>query len=181
MKIMIDPGHGGKDPGALGPTGLAESVVVLSVSKMLARALEELEASTQLTRHTEYFVDLGERCDLANEWSADYFVSIHCNSNGSTAVGIETLYKSEQGKVLATPVHKSLVDATLDRDRGLKHRTDLYVLNGTHMPAILCEIGFISHPATETKLAMPEYQDLVASAIAIGLAGYQKGNKGVIA
>jgi N-acetylmuramoyl-L-alanine amidase len=87
-------------------------------------------------------------------------------------VGIETLYKSETGKALATPVHSALISATGDRDRGLKHRSDLYVLNATNMPAIMVEAGFISHPETEEKLDTPEYKSLLAAAIVEGIASY---------
>jgi N-acetylmuramoyl-L-alanine amidase len=99
-------------------------------------------------------------------------VSIHCNSDGPDAVGIETLYKTGVGKGLAAPVQTAIVKATGDRDRGLKLRNDLYVLNGTYMPAILVEIGFISHPETELKLATEDYQYTIARAIVDGLFKY---------
>jgi N-acetylmuramoyl-L-alanine amidase len=144
-------------------------VVNLSVANLLVALLEIFKISSLLTRKQEVYVSLGERCEAANDWGANYFVSIHCNSD-SDAFGIETLYKTEKGKALATPVQEALVQATGDRDRGLKHRTDLYVLNGTYMPSILPEIGFISHPATEEKLGTAAYQESIAQAIYRGLA-----------
>jgi len=169
MKIAIDAGHGGKDPGAVGPSGLAESVVVLEISRVLAGLLEKVGISTFLTRAEEVFVELGVRCERANNWGADYFVSIHCNSNGPDAHGIETLYKSEKGKELAAKVQRALLSVTAERDRGLKHRSDLYVLNGTRMPAILPEIGFISNPETELRLKESSYRELIAMAIYHGI------------
>jgi N-acetylmuramoyl-L-alanine amidase len=131
--------------------------------------LEHSGISAKLTRETEAYPSLGKRCEIANEWEADYFVSIHCNSNGPDAVGIEVLYKTETGKALAEPIHEALIRATGDRDRGLKHRTGLHVLNATRMPACLPEIGFISHPETEKKLALWSYNELIARAIHDGI------------
>src|SRR5215510_11146761 len=125
IKICIDPGHGGKDPGAIGPNGLPEAPTVLELSQELAETVHGYGWHTLLTRRDDVFVELGERCELANEWGAVYFVSVHCNSDGPSAVGIETLYKSEKGKALATPVQQALIEDTGDVDRGLKHRSDL--------------------------------------------------------
>jgi N-acetylmuramoyl-L-alanine amidase len=169
MKICIDAGHGGSDPGADGPTGLHEAPTILTVSKYVCEELEEKGISTLLTRKEEVYVGLGTRCEIANDWGASYFISIHMNSNGPTAVGIETLYKTETGKALATPIQKKLLEATGDVDRGLKHRNDLYVLNGTYMPAVLVEVGFVSHPETEAKFKSDNHLRIVAKAIADGI------------
>jgi len=177
MKIAIDAGHGGKDPGAVGPGGLEEAGVVLDIAKRLSAGLLALGFETCLSRAADVFVELGARCEIANDWDADLFVSIHCNSDGPEAVGIETLYKSQKGLMLASPVQRALIEATGDRDRGLKYRADLYVLNGTIMPAILAEVGFISHPATEARLATEDYRALLAKTIASVLADYGSARK----
>jgi N-acetylmuramoyl-L-alanine amidase len=169
MKIAIDAGHGGHDPGAVGKEGLKESAVNLEVSKRLSKLLEAAGISTILTRNTEIYLGLGDRCEVANDWGAHYFISIHCNSDGPDAVGIETLYKTDKGKAIALPIQAALILATGDHDRGLKPRSDLYVLNGTYMPAILPEIGFISHPDTEKKLRDSAYLDLIVKAIHDGI------------
>jgi len=171
LKIAIDPGHGGQDPGAVGPTGVVEAQIVLAVSLELDSLLKDFGLETVLTRSKDVFIELGERCKIANNAHADYFVSVHANSNGPSAVGIETLYKSA-GKLLAEKVQRRLIIATEDVDRGLKQRSDLYVLNGTAMPAILPEIGFISHPATERELYDSAYQGLIAEAIRDGIVEF---------
>ena len=79
------------------------------------------------------------------------------------------MYASEAGRELALPIQAKLVGLTGDRDRGIKERNDLAVLNGTDMPAVLVETGFISHPETETKLKTPDYQYLLAEAIVAGI------------
>jgi N-acetylmuramoyl-L-alanine amidase len=99
---------------------------------------------------------------------------VHLNSDGPEAVGIETLVHKagtvadKWGKL----VQKKMVEATNDRDRGIKYRTDLAVLNGTQMPAILVECGFISHPETEAKFRTSDYQRLLAQAIYDGTQEY---------
>lgn len=172
MKICVDPGHGGNDTGAVGPTGLTESSVALAIGQYLAVTLESYSVGVRMTRTADVPVALGTRCAIANDWNADYFVSIHLNCDGPTACGIETLYKTNNGKALATPIQKQMIVATGDQDRGLKVRNDLYVLNGTKMPACLAETGFISNPDFETKFRTADYQQLLADAIAQGLAIY---------
>jgi len=172
MKICIDPGHGGNDSGAVGPTGLKESNVALGICQDLVPALEGLGLGVRLTRDSDVFIALGTRCTIANDWHADYFVSVHLNSDGQSATGIETLYKTEKGKALATPIQAAMIGATGDRNRGLVCRNDLYVLNGTNMPAALAETGFISNPSFEAKFKTNEYRLLIANAIAYGIAQF---------
>lgn len=170
-KITIDAGHGGKDSGAVGPTGLRESGVNLEVCKQLNQLLSS-RYRIQMIRSTDIFVEIGERSRLANNWHANYFISIHCNSDGPTANGIETLYRSSAAKELADPIQKALIADTKETDRGLKIRTNLGVLNATQMPAVLIEIGFISNKATEDKLRQPSYLNTIAQAIVAGIVAY---------
>ena len=172
MKICLDAGHGGNDTGAVGPTGLEEATLVLTISKLVASWLDVMQQEVLLTRESDVFVELSMRCDVANDWGADYFVSVHANSNGSSAVGIETLYTSDRGFELSIPIQSELVEGTGDVDRGLKQRDDLFVLNGTLMPATLTEIGFISHPETESKFRTTNYQGIVAGSIVRGIARF---------
>jgi N-acetylmuramoyl-L-alanine amidase len=173
MKIMIDAGHGGRDPGAVGPSGLEEAEVALAIAAYLYDELRSLDYEVVMTRWSDEFVALPMRCEMANDAKADIFLSVHLNSNGPSAVGIETLYSTSEGKAVAEPVHKALIKATGDRDRGLKERDNLHVLNGTDMPAILVEVGFISHPDTEKKFRSPDYRKLLAQAIREGLSDFQ--------
>ena len=172
VKICLDPGHGGNDTGAEGPTGLEEANTVLTLSLLLADVLTDQGFDVKLTRETDVFIELGKRCAIANDWEADYFISVHLNSNGSTAVGIETLYTSESGQDLAIPIQDCLIEGTGDTDRGIKERDDLYVLNGTDCPAVLLELGFISHPETEEKLRSKDYQRLLVECVALGIREY---------
>ena len=172
MKICLDPGHGGHDPGAVGPTGLKEAYINLEVSQLLAMQLEARFQTLCLTRSEDIYVELTHRCQIANSWPADIFVSVHCNSDGSSAAGIECLYVSTRGEALSTPIQAELIRATGDVNRGLKYRSDLAVLNGTEMPATLVEIGFISNPDTELLFKEQSYLVIIAKAIAIGIETY---------
>jgi N-acetylmuramoyl-L-alanine amidase len=171
-KICLDPGHGGKDAGADGPTGLNEAPVVLEICHYMKPALESFGLSVKMTRTTEIFVELGARCAIANEWGADYFLSVHLNSDGPSAEGVETLYASEAGRALAEPLQAAVLSATGDRDRGLVRRGNLYVLNGTRCAAALSELAFVSHPEHEAKLRSTEYKQLLAWALVMGLAKF---------
>lgn len=171
MKIVIDPGHGGKDPGAVGPSGIKEANVNLQVALKVAEKLRKAGVEVKLTRTGDVFVDLQPRCDIANSFNADYFVSIHCNSAGTPeARGTETYcYKlGSKGEVLAKAIQAELIAVTGRADRGVK-TANYYVLKRTNMPAVLIELAFLSNPEEERLLASVDYQEKCASAIAKGI------------
>lgn len=173
-KVLLDPGHGGRDPGAVGPTGLRESDTNLAICLALGRILSQAGLVISYTRTGDTFPSINDRINQANNSGVAYFISVHCNSDGPTAVGIETLVfaSGTTAHRLGTAVNRHMINATGDRDRGVKIRTDLGVLRSTRMPAILPEVGFISHPATEAKLRTDSYRQLLAGAIAAGTAEF---------
>ena len=170
---MVDAGHGGKDSGAVG-NGLKEKDIVLSISKKVNSKLQSLGFKTIMTRSNDTYIPLSQRYSIANNNNADLFVSIHANSAGATANGIETLYKSS--KALAQSIQTQLINQTGANNRGLKYRTDLAVLNGTKMPSALVEVGFISNASEASKIGNNSYQEKLATAIVNGLAKYTDGN-----
>ena len=113
-KIFLDPGHGGKDPGAVGPNGSKESDVTLSVSKLLKDKLERMGATIFMSRDSDEYVAISRRVSMANSSKANIFVSVHCNAYSDTAKGIETLYHqtSSAGKKLASLIQSELVSST---------------------------------------------------------------------
>lgn len=175
MKIVLDAGHGGTDPGSVGPGGNLEKIIALKVVRKLQSILVKGHCVI-LSRYDDSYVSLKERCDLANVHSADIFVSIHCNSAGvATATGIETFHhpKSKNGIRLAKEIQAQLVKATGLADRKAKvHKDKLYVLYHTQMPAVLVEIGFINNHIEEQLIASEEYQEKCAEAIARGIESY---------
>lgn len=176
MKICIDPGHGGYDPGAVGPSGVQEKDVTLAVSKLLAAQLQAAGVEVLLTRDSDAGPwdsnsDLQKRCDIANQFGADLFISIHANAAANpSAVGTETYcYKfGGQGEQLAHAIQEQLVAALGRPDRGIK-TANYYVLKRTNMVAVLAELAFISNPGEESLLVTPSCQEQAAQAIAQGI------------
>ena len=171
MKICIDPGHGGRDPGALA-NGIAEKTITLEVSLLLEWELEKRRHWAALTRREDAFVALTERADFANVRSADAFVSIHCNSSESAeAQGIEIYHfpQAAASQTLAMRVMQNLAAALPDhRNRGVK-TARFVVLRDTQMASILVELEFLTHPQQAEFLRSRSGQQQLAAAIANGI------------
>ncbi|MBW4447288.1 MAG: N-acetylmuramoyl-L-alanine amidase [Spirirestis rafaelensis WJT71-NPBG6] len=173
--VMIDPGHGGKDSGAVGIGGLQEKNIILPISQKLAQILQQNGVQVILTRKSDYFVSLQGRVDLAERANADVFVSIHTNSAGlqrPDVSGLETYYY-DSGLGLARIVHNSILRSVNVRDRGVR-RARFYVLRKSSMPSILVEAGYMTGREDIAKLRNPQYQNQMAEAIARGVLEYLK-------
>lgn len=173
MKICIDAGHGGADPGAVNGN-YREKDAALAIALKVGKALAMAGAEVIYTRTVDKTVELVERTDYANAAGADYFVSIHLNAAAAkSAAGIETYSYNRAGASceLAEAVQKALVEATGAVDRGAK-TANYHVLRETAMPAILVETGFISNNKEAGKLFTGSYQVTVSAAIAKAVAGF---------
>lgn len=174
MKIHINAGHGGKDPGACG-YGIREKDVALSVTKFLGERLSKIGFGVCYTRLEDMYIAPLEIARQANADNANLFISIHTNAAASiSANGIETLcynLDGDEGKI-AEAVQKKLIEATGLTDRGVKERTDLVVLNSTKMPAILVELGFITNQSDNAMLSNLVFLENSAKAIAEGICDY---------
>lgn len=171
--ICIDPGHGGKDPGAVNGE-YQEKRLALEIAYKLTDKITPYDFKVLLTRQGDKYLSLQERCDMANKCKCDLFISIHINSaTNPSANGIETLcYDEFQSKNLAKYIQKALITATGAKDRGVSPTNMLYVLNSTKMPAVLVEAGFISNQEDLELLIDNYYQDKIAEAIALGICDY---------
>lgn len=178
MRIVVDPGHSGNpDAGAVSPSGIREADITLAVSQLLRGRLTDAGHNVLLTREGDDPAtdSLEYRTSLANEWPADLFISIHCNSFSSAGPeGAETWYfgSSPEGKRLAERVQSVFIDSLRSVNRGAKANWDYYVLRNTNCTAILVEMGFLSNPKEEMLLASPAWQQRAAQAIANGIIGY---------
>lgn len=171
MKIFIDPGHGGNDPGAVAASALEEANVNLDVAKRLGAILAGRGFDIEYSRSTNVFVGLNERAQMANKWGANYFVSIHCNASELPAAnGTETLYykPGSTSEDLAATVQEALVSVIELNNRGIKQQ-NVAVLRLTKMPAILVELAFITNPEEGELLRQPEFRQKCAEGIAMGL------------
>lgn len=216
--IILDPGHGGAQEGAIGPQGVFEKNVCLQIAfKLKALLQKSVGAQVFLTREKDALVHLSDRVEFANKKTPTLFVSIHANSmptrkQREVTSGIETYFLSasatddnarrtadrenaeslhslvprgedtlayiladlERSEAhvdssrLAYAIHQKLIEGTAAQDRGVQ-QAPFYVLMGVTAPAVLVEVGFISHPEEGKKLKDAAYQDTVASAIASGV------------
>jgi len=178
MKIFIDPGHGGTDPGAVNEElGITEANVNLDTALRLEHILKNRGYETKMSRATDVFVPLSERAAMANNWGANYFISVHSNaSENPQAGGTETLYHggSPRGMALAKEIQNQLVLQLGLNDRGIISRPSLAVLRLTKMPAVLSEMAFISNPKEARLLASAEFRQRAAQGIADGVTEYLK-------
>ncbi|RXZ83222.1 N-acetylmuramoyl-L-alanine amidase [Paenibacillaceae bacterium] len=171
--IVIDPGHGGKDPGAEGASGHYERDYTLALSTKVFELLQQEPGfSPYLTRSGDTFIELENRAQMANELEADAFISIHGNTfTDSSISGTETYYYEEGSIPLANEVHGQLVEAAGFKDRGVKH-DGWMVLKKSERPAILVEVGFLTNPGDEAAMLSEAHQNQVAQAIANGIKAY---------
>lgn len=181
-KIFIDPGHGGRDPGAVA-NGLQEKDIVLTIAQQMRYMLEDYaDVEVTMSREDDRFVRLSERAQMANEWGADYFVSVHVNAGGGT--GFESFIWN--GNVFqATIANQNVVHAEIVRhiggtDRG-KKRANFAVLRETSMPSILTENMFIDRPSDASKLKDQSFLQRIARGHVNGLVqvfGLSGGSQG---
>lgn len=173
--IVIDAGHGGSDPGAIGANS-KEKDLALEMGRQLRKKFEGLGFKVYMTRETDKRVSLQERTIVANNLDATVFISLHMNSFTRKDVnGLEVLYSPNgtlNNKGLAANAHKYLIDILKPRDRGLVERPNLYVLRTSNMPSILVELGFVSNLVEESKLMDEAYREKAADAIAKGVKEY---------
>lgn len=222
--VVIDPGHGGSDPGAIGGKNMYEKTAVLAVAKKLGDRLKSMGYRVKFTRDKDVFINLRKRTKFANDNEADIFISIHANAapNAQKAAkmkGIETFFlspaRSERSKnaaalenksdieemnffsqqtflnflnrekiiasnKLGIDIHKQVIKRTSTMTKvsdGGVREAPFWVLVGALMPAVLVEIGYITHPVEGKLLFDSKYQNELAKGIADGVAEYFKKNR----
>jgi len=203
--IVIDPGHGGKDPGAQNlKEKQNEKDLTLKVSKLLEKKLKKKGFKVYLTRRNDSFIELRDRSIFARKRKADLFISVHFNaSSNESANGIESfaytlLNQPSTGRknadasdklfrranrndslniLLAYYMQKNLIADTSETDRGVK-RARFTVLEELHCPGVLLELGFVRNPKTSRNLKKTTYLDTLADSIVNSVLQYQKRLKG---
>lgn len=173
IKIVIDPGHGGKDPGAVGKDGKMEKDYTLSLGLKVVELLEkDSRFQPRLTRSTDTFIELGVRANIANDWNSDALVSIHGNTYEDKNIsGTETYYRYDNSLQLAQSIHKQIVEAMGFRDREVRE-DQLKVLTYSNMPAALVEVGYLTNPEEEGVMLGADGQARAAQAIVEGIKQY---------
>ncbi|WP_084780425.1 N-acetylmuramoyl-L-alanine amidase [Bacillus massilinigeriensis] len=170
--IVIDPGHGGKDRGTTGISGVIEKDLTIRTANLLFEQLRKAGARPILTRTTDSFLSLPSRVKLAGTEHADAFISIHYDSILDSSIhGVTSYYYHSYQKPLAVEVHSALSGISSLYDRGLKFG-DYHVLRENSQKAVLLELGYLSNPNEEKMVESDQYQNLVSSAIFEGLKNY---------
>ncbi|MGG6237507.1 DUF3747 domain-containing protein [Nodosilinea sp. AN01ver1] len=173
IAVVIDPGHGGRDPGAVGIGGLQEKQINTAISNRVQQQLQAAGITVLMTRSSDVFVDLDARAQYANRAGASVFVSIHANAismDRPDINGLETYYYSS-GERLARSIHASVLGNTDMRDRGVR-TARFYVLRYTTMPSVLVETGFVTGAQDAARFRDPAAVNRIADGIARGILNY---------
>lgn len=183
LNIVIDPGHGGKDSGAVAVDGYTyeKDLNLLVAENLMEKLNENSEINARITRTRDEFIKLLDRASVSNDSNADLFLSIHFNSSdNSSAQGIEVLYASEKNvkikdtvqKHFASCLQKALIRETGALDRGIKNTPAIIVLNKTKNVSALVELGFLSNESDLENIKDPDYIDKLARGIYNGIEDY---------
>lgn len=173
LRVVIDPGHGGRDKGAIWG-GVRESDLNMLVARRVEYSLKKKGYSVTMTRRSDRFISLSRRADIANRYRNCVFVSIHFNATYNTRVrGAETFYAGKRGKYLAQCIQSQLVKNLRVRNRGVRYRR-FAVLRRTNCPAVLVECGFISNSYERARCRTARYQSLSATSIVAGIERYDR-------
>lgn len=176
--IVIDAGHGGKDPGAVSPFGgIREKDLALTTALKLRRKLENIGYKVYLTRGDDTYVQLYDRAEIANNLGADAFLSLHFNaSTKPDPKGVEMLYvpDARNSKAFAQVLQTEVVKATGAKSIGIIERPNLVVIRETRMPAVLAELGFLTNAAEERLLQDEAYQDKLVQGLYNAITKYVK-------
>jgi len=189
--IVLDPGHGGRDPGAIGKSGIKGKDINLDIVMKLQGLLEQSGCITQLTRAVDESIhdrdsarkknsDLKNRKKIADTSQASAFISVHLNSfPQSRYKGVQSFYPkdSEQSKLLAVSIQKELKTTLgINDNRDALAIKDIYVLKNTKIPSIIVECGFLSNPEEEARLASEKYREKIAWGIYLGTMRFFEDN-----
>lgn len=173
--VVVDPGHGGSDPGTLGiAPGIFEKAITLDVAQRLVRLLRQHGLTAMLTRSEDVYVSLEERVQFANQGKAHLFVSIHCNAFPQRGArrGVETYYWTPQSATLAEAVHQEYLKAVGFPDGGIRNNRRFFVIRHTQMPSILVEIGYLDHMEEGKLLSDPDFRQRAAQGLCNGILRY---------
>ncbi len=182
VKVTVDAGHGGKDPGAITDNGIIEKDIVLDVALRLRNLLESAGAIVTMTRDKDEFIELKDRAYIANKAGSDLFVSIHVNAlpNHSRKLkcrGLQMFYGSEASEKFAETMLGQMIAALRTGEEGMFQR-GFVVLKQTRMKAVLVELGFITHPNDAELLMNAEFRENAARGLFNGMEKY-KGGRGM--
>lgn len=169
--VVVDPGHGGKDPGATSYLGYYEKTINLEIARKVASYLKSSGIHVIMTRNNDTFIELNERAAIANRAGADLFVSVHGDSHAKSSMNGYTIYVARSAswasKKIGATVEQAMEQTGL-ASKGVRNQ-DFRVLVRTACPAVLVECGYLTNPSEASLLNDSGFQDRVARAIANGV------------
>jgi N-acetylmuramoyl-L-alanine amidase len=173
IRVMIDPGHGGEQPGSIGFSGIAEKTVNLAIAQRLRTALQQAGATVIMTRNEDKTVSLDQRNRVLAQRLPTIFLSIHNNALPDQAdplkkYGTSVYWYQMQSRSLAQTLHDQLIKDLGSPDYGF-FWDSLAVIRPAEAPAVLLELGFMTHPEEYALLNRPDYQNRIAQSVAVGL------------
>jgi len=175
--IVVDPGHGGKDPGAISSRGYMEKRLTLATARKAAYLLKNAGATVYLTRNADRTNNLKDVVKFANKVGADIFISIHYNFSEKRSIsGTETYYYNRRSRSLALTMHRTLINGIRRKDRGLR-KARYYVVRHTNMPAILLEPVYLSNYREAELASNPKFQGELATDILRGVKSYFRSRR----
>ena len=176
--IVLDPGHGGRDPGAISPNGIPEKLLTLQAARKAAYYLKSAGATVYLTRNSDRRNNLKDIVKFVNKIRPDIFISIHYNYTDRRSIsGTETYYYKRDSRRLALVLHRTLINGLKRRDRGLR-KARYYAIRHTIVPAVLLEPVYISNYNEEKLARSPQFQRELAIDILKGVKAYFRSRSG---
>ena len=184
--VVIDPGHGGKDPGKVGVSGVLEKEINLQIAKKLKLLLEAEDVTVVLTRDSDAglyqesdrnkkVADMRARCALITEVQPDVVISIHQNSYHEESVkGAQCFYhtSSKEAKELAELIQEQFRKMDDSNKRQIQSNSSYYLLKKTEVPTVIAECGFLSNWEEEGKLMQESYQEQLAWGMHLAILKY---------
>ncbi|MEG1538291.1 MAG: N-acetylmuramoyl-L-alanine amidase, partial [Clostridiales bacterium] len=189
LTIVVDAGHGGADPGAVGVTGTLEKEVDLAIANRLADLLESSGVEVIQTREMDEMIaknkteDIHKRAEIACEAQANLFITVHANSIPQKNLqGAQVFYHpdSPEGCRLAGNIQDEIRRVMGNTNRKILAKNDIFLLNHLAIPAVLVEVGFLSNQEEEALLQDPEYQNRMAWCIYSGLVNFLAGDRNIM-
>ena len=172
--VIVDAGHGGKDPGYIGTTGIFEKGLTLKISLRLKQRLEEAGAKVLMTRNRDVFIRNSEKVRFANCSKADMYVAVHVNAFTKPKIrGCETFYCTPISRKFAQTMQKYLYRTIKTKNKGVQ-KVKYYVVHYTKMPSVLVETAYLTNPKEEKLLISPDFQDQLAQGMCKGIIEYAK-------
>ena len=182
--IVVDPGHGGEDPGKVGSNDVLEKDLNLEIAKRVRDLLEEVDIEVVMTRENDKVPDakkqdLNQRIQLINDTNPTMTLCIHQNSFPDASVkGAQVFYHTvtEEAEDIASVIQERLRELDPDNTREIKENDTYYMLKNAKVPTVIVECGFLTNPEEATKLTQEEYQQQLAHAICEGIVKWLEGD-----